>query len=119
MILELETGPAPGALLEPSWTIRGPLSRLSWVILRNLSASESLGSEKGETPHDIEAPQLFEKDFGLSEVSPGRFVAALGAVLEWSWGLLEHRGNQLESSWDLWSHIRGHLGLSQALLESS
>ena len=43
----------------------------------------------------------------------------LGAVLERSWGLLEHVGNHIEPSWAIFSNLGGHLGLSEALLEPS
>ena len=40
----------------------------------------------------------------------------LGAVLERSWGLVEHRGSHLQATCAIWSHLGGHLGLSEALL---
>ena len=43
----------------------------------------------------------------------------LGAVLERSWGLLEHLGSHFEASWAILSYLGGHLGLSEALLEPS
>ena len=50
---------------------------------------------------------------------PGRSRRPLGAVLERSWGLLEHVGSHLEASCAILSHLGGHLGLSVALLEPS
>ena len=50
---------------------------------------------------------------------PGEARRPLGAVLERSWGLLEHLGSHLEASWAILSHLGGHLGLSEALLEPS
>ena len=55
----------------------------------------------------------------VSWLPPWRFRRPLGAVLERSWGLLEHLRSHLEASWAILSHLGGHLGLSEALVEPS
>ena len=50
---------------------------------------------------------------------PGEARKPLGAVLERSWGLLEHSWSHVQASCAVWSHLEGHLVRSEAFLEPS
>ena len=56
-----------------------------------------------------------EASWGLPGEAPWPLVPVLGR----SWSLLEHVGIHLEPSSAILSHLGGHLGLSETLLEPS
>ena len=105
---------ALGAVLGLSWASLGALLGHLGAILRPRMA---IGSEKARKQNTLIFLR-FWKDFGLLGGSLGSSLATwgrLGAVL----GPLGASWNPLERSCAILSHLGGHLGLSEALLEPS
>ena len=98
---------ALGAVLGLSWASLGALLGHLGAIFRPRKA---IGSENARK----QKSRMF-----ASWGPPWRSRRLLGAILERSWGLLEHIGSHLEAFQAILSHLGNRLGLPEALLEPS
>ena len=100
-----------GGLLGPSWGLLGP----SWG---HLEASEAHRKRNGEKAKIISFLSVVEGFWHLGEVLGGlqENLQPSCGPLEASW---RHDGAHLERSCTVLSHLGGHLGASEALLEPS
>ena len=100
-----------GGLLGPSWGLLGP----SWG---HLEASEAHRKRNGEKAKIIIFLQVFEGFWALGGVLRGlrELLEPSCDPLGASW---RHDGAHLERSCTVLSHLGGHLGASEALLEPS